>query len=257
MHFFQVFRSEWLKKKGSIAGWLVFAGAFFVPLVNTLLFIFYPERLLPAHADPSQFWLVLFTRSWNSMVLLFLPLGIVLATSMLCQLEYKNNAWKQVHTAPIRFSEIYFSKLLVILVMLAQLFVLFNVGIYASGVIPSFFHTELIFPDYPIPVMHILTENLNYFFVAVPMILLQYMLSMHFRNFVIPLGVGLVLVVLGITAISWEHNYMIPSLYPFLYHLTANQPGTPPFNVLQWTSVASVLLLAAGFLLYLFKPQKG
>lgn len=240
-----------------MADWLVLVGAFFIPLINTLLFIFYPERLLPAHDTPSEFWLILFTRSWNSMVVLFLPLGLVLATSMLCQIEYRNNTWKQVHTAPLRYTEIYFSKLLVLLVLLIQLYVLFNIGIFASAVIPSLFHNELHFPNYPIPFSHILTENLNYFLVALPLLLFQYAWSMHFRNFVIPLGVGLVLVVLGITAVSWEHNYFIPSLYPFLYFLGVNTSETSPNQVLQWTSISSLSFLIIGYLLYRFKPNKG
>ncbi|HZH54031.1 MAG TPA: ABC transporter permease [Sphingobacteriaceae bacterium] len=257
MNFIQVYRSEWLKKNGSMAVWLMLAGAFFVPMINTLLFIFYPERLIPAYDTPTEFWMILFTRSWNSMVVLFLPLGLVLVNSMLCQIEYKNNTWKQIHATPIPYTTIYFAKLSVILVMLVQLFFLFNVGIYASAVIPSFFRTELHVPYYPIPVKQILNENLNYFFVALPMLLLQFMLSMHFRNFVIPLGVGLVMVVLGITAISWEHHYLIPSLYPFLYHLAANQSTTQTFQVFQWASFTSLSFLLLGFLLYRFKPNKG
>lgn len=63
------------------------------------------------------------------MSIVFLPMGIVLATSLFCQLEFKNNAWKQVHTAPIGYSSVYFAKLIVVLAMMAQLFILFNVGI--------------------------------------------------------------------------------------------------------------------------------
>lgn len=43
------------------------------------------------------------------MSIVFLPMGIVLATSLFCQLEFKNNAWKQVHTAPIGYSSVYFA----------------------------------------------------------------------------------------------------------------------------------------------------
>jgi len=257
MVFLRIFRAEWLKKKGSIAYWMVLMGAFFIPLVQMLTYLVYPERLLILHQDTGPFWELVFQRSWNLMSTVFLPMGIVIATSMLCQLEFKNNAWKQVHAAPVHFSTLYFAKLAVVLVMLVQLVLLFNVGMYLAVSIPSLFHGQVPYPAYPIAYSHFLYENVIYFYMCIPLLLFQFALGLLFRNFVVPVGIGLTLVVAGIAAISWKYNYMIPSLYPFLYFLSSVQPGAKTFDLMNWTSIYTAGFLLAGYLSYVLNPRKG
>lgn len=257
MGFLGIFRAEWLKKKGSIAYWMVLVGAFFVPLVHMLTYLVYPARLLILHQDTGLFWELVFQRSWHMMSIVFLPMGIVIATSMLCQLEFKNNAWKQVHAAPVHFSTLYFAKLTVVLVMLAQLILLFNVGMYLAVSIPSLFHGQIPYPAYPIAYSHFLYENLIYFYMCIPLILLQFALGLLFRNFVVPVGIGLALVVAGMAAISWKYNYLNPSLYPFLHLISSVQPEAKTFNILNWATIYTAIFLIAGYLGYVLNPRKG
>jgi ABC-type Na+ transport system ATPase subunit NatA len=59
-----------------------------------------------------------------------LPMGVVLVTSLIVQLEYRSNAWKQLAAAPVSYPAVYLAKLGVILVLLLEFFVLFNLGIW-------------------------------------------------------------------------------------------------------------------------------
>src|SRR4051812_30475363 len=143
--FARAFQSEWLKRKRSLASWLVVAGSFFTPTIVIVARLINHERLYQVYSADG-FWKELWKSSWESMAIFFLPMGAVLATSLITQLEFKNNAWKQVHALPLSLTAIFFSKLAVAVVMLVQFFVLFNLGVYLSAVAPYLLVSGVPFP---------------------------------------------------------------------------------------------------------------
>src|SRR5687767_136086 len=92
-----------------------------------------------------------------------LPLGVILATGLITQIEFKNNTLKQLHACPQPSSIIYFAKLSVILVMLFQFFILFNIGIYLEGALPALFFRGIPYPDDPIPFIKLFKLNIKCF----------------------------------------------------------------------------------------------
>lgn len=250
------FTGEWIKKRRSFADCLVWLGAFFVPVINTVIFLVYPNQVNKIHAT-QDFWKTLFNKSWQTMSILLLPMGIVLAVSLITQMEFKNNTWKQLHSTPVPFTSIFFSKLAVLIVMLLQLILLFNIGIYVSAVIPSLFNSSVPFPSYPIPFEFIMAKNTGFFLTALPLLSLQYLISLQFKNFLIPIGAGLALVIGGLIALSWKYIYLLPSAYTMLYYLQ-NGTGQPPqHNILLWSAGYFILFTVLGYILYLFKTEKG
>jgi len=191
------------------------------------------------------------------MAFMLLPMGIVLAVSLTAQLEFKNNSWKQLRTAPVSAGIVYFSKLAVLIVMLLLLLLLFNLGIYLSAVIPSFFYSNIPFPKYSIHAGYFLKENANYFIICLPMVSLQFLLSLQFKNFLVPVGAGLALTVGGLIALSWKYIYMIPSSYTALYFLQTKDNATPAHNLQLWSLFYFVLFTLLGYWLYLSKKEKG
>src|SRR4051812_28479145 len=97
--FFRSLGSEWLKTKRSLAFWIVIIGGFFTPAVVTVARIIQYKTLPVLYSSP-EFWRLLWQNSWESMAIFLLPLGVILTTSLITQLEYKNNTWKQLHTLP-------------------------------------------------------------------------------------------------------------------------------------------------------------
>jgi lantibiotic transport system permease protein len=250
------FSAEWIKKRKSFADWLVLIGGFFVPFISILIFIIYPKQLLSVHAS-GHFWQVLFQKSWQMMAFMLLPMGIVLAVSLITQLEFKNNAWKQLHTTPQPFISIYFSKLALLIVMLLELFILFNIGIYLSAMVPALLVSKIPFPNYTANAGDLLMENGVYFILSLPMVALQYTLSLQFKNFLIPLGVGLALVVGGLIALSWQYSYTLPSAYTALHFLQTNSKANLEHNLLSWSLGYFILFTLLGYWLYISKTEKG
>lgn len=246
--------AEWIKQKRTFAHWLVIAGGFFIPVVICIVLLCYPDRYLGLQRS-GRFWELLFDKGWNMLCLFFLPMGVVLATSLITQLEFRNQTWKQLHATPASYATIFFSKLLVLLLLLLELFVLFTAGMIFIAFLPPLLHPDLSFPLYPVPLHHLVTTNLHYFMLSIPLLLLQYLVSLQARNFLIPIGTGLALVVLGMFILSWKYAYVMPPAYTALYYIRCGQEPGLLQRLYLFSLLFSLIFLIAGYLLYVRKQR--
>lgn len=259
MTFVYSFQSEWLKRKRSLASWLVLAGAFFTPSI-ILASRIKNRAALPAIHVSDDFWRRLWSQSWESMEVFLLPIGIILATGLVAQIEYKNNTWKQLHTTPQALTTIFLAKLLVVLVMLVEVFVLFNVGVYLSAVLPSLLFGGVPYPAARIPFAEFGAANVNFFVDCLPVVALQHLLSLRFRNFLIPVGAGFAIWFLGVGLLSWEYSYLFPYNHGAINFLTAAghfDGRRLPASVELLALVYAAAFTLAGWGLYVTKREKG
>src|SRR5215207_8993815 len=259
MTFVSSFQSEWLKRRRSLASWLVLTGAFFTPTI-ILASRTKNHAALPALYVTEDFWRKLWNQSWESMEVVLLPVGIILATGLLAQIEYRNDTWKQVHTTPRGFTTIYLSKLLVVLLMLVEVFALFNVGVYLSAVIPSALFGGVPYPTAPIPFASFWAANVNFFVDCLPIVALQYLLSLRFKNFLVPVGAGFAVWFLGVGMLSWEYSYLFPYNHGAVNFLTATGHFAGrklPARVEHLALIYSAAFAFAGWVLYVTKREKG
>jgi hypothetical protein len=260
MDFINSFQSEWLKKKRSLASWLVIVGASFTPSIILMSRIKNAHRLSALYVS-NDFWTKLWHQTWESMAAFLLPIGIILAVSLITQIEYKNNTWKQLHATPQRFVTIFSAKFLVILIMLAEVFVLFNIGIYLSAVIPAMLFSNIPYPTAPIPYMFFLQANINFFVDCLPILALQYLISLQFKNFLVPVGAGFVIWFLGVGMLSWEYSYIFPYIHSTIdFLISSGQFGkrkAPPVDIRLLAVIYFTLFTIASYILYVNKKEKG
>lgn len=257
--FIHSFQSEWLKKRHSLASMLVIAGAFFTPIIIIIARVIHHKQLAEIYQSES-FWNQLWHSSWESMAIFLLPMGVILATSLITQIEYKNNTWKQLHTLPQSFTTLFFAKLAVIIVMVLQFFILFNIGIYLSAVVPYLLISGVPYPKTPIPYLAILKEDAFFFIDCLPIIALQYLISLQFKNFLVPIGIGFGLWVASLSALSWKFGYFIPYTYCILNYLKGQANGkaaTPGINIHYLALGYFILFTIVSYFLYLTKKEKG
>lgn len=257
--FINSFKSEWLKKKGTVAFWLVIIGSFFIPLIMTARGLFYPETFA-AEAKSSFFWQAGMNRNWQLMAFFLLPMGVVMATSLITQIEFRNNTWKQLHTSPQSYPVVFLSKLSVIIVMLLQFFLLFNVGIYLSGVIPSLVYTDIDYPQQAFPFKDFLKVTALFFIDCLPIVAFQYLVSLQFKNFLVPLGAGIGLLIASLIAVQWKYGYTIPYTYcpyNFLALRPSNGGAFPAVNIHYMALAYFVGFTIISYLLYITKREKG
>ena len=253
------FRSEWLKKRRSLASWLIVVGGLFTPVVVIAARLIRHDRLQEIYAA-ANFWNSLWKSSWESMAIFFLPMGAILATSLMTQIEFKNNAWKQVHALPLHPMTIYFAKFLVIVLMIAQFFVLFDIGIVLSAWLPALLVSGVRFPQAPLPLRFFMSDTAIYFFDCLPIIAAQYLLSLRFNNFLASIGIGFMAWVGALAALSWQYARIVPYAYTMLDYLT-NNPGArivASTNGMHYLAIGwFVLFTVAGYAGFVMKAQKG
>jgi hypothetical protein len=257
--FFHSFQSEWLKTKRSLAFWMVNIGAFFTPTIIIFARLVNNSKVPEIYAA-NDFWNTLWRNSWESMAIFFLPLGAILSTTLIVQLEYKNNTWKQLHTLPLSYTTIFFSKLAVILVLMLQFFVLFNVGIFLTALIPYLLISDTPFPVQPVPLRLFINENVLFFVSTLPIVALQYLIALQYKNFLVPVGLGFVFWVGALASLSWKFGYFIPYTYPMYNYLKDNvesKAAVPDANIYLLAAGYFVVITAISYFLYLTKKEKG
>lgn len=195
--------------------------------------------------------------SWESMAIFLLPLGIILSASLITQLEFKNNTWKQWHTIPHLYSTLFFAKLAVIIVMMIQFFMLFNLGIYLSGVLPGLFIEGVPYPPEPIPYVMFLKQNGIFFIACLPIIAFQYLISLQFKNFLVPVGGGILLWIASVAALTWKYAYIIPYTFGSLYFMKIGGRYKQDINLIGWPMGYFAAFTLLSYYLYVTKKEKG
>lgn len=255
--FMHSLRSEWLRKKRSLASWLVVIGGVFIPLLSTLAAFAYPAETIGKYA-PQQFWQQVYNNNIQFMAFFLLPMGIILATSLITQLEHKNNAWKLVHTMPVSYATIFFGKLVLILIMMIQFFVLLNICIWLSGAVPALIIKSLSYPTSSFPFEYYAKNSLNYYLALLPVVALQYTLGTLFKNFLIPLGAGIALFVCGLFAMQWEYAYTIPYIYsPLNYLQQTDSAIKTPLTLSAYSLIWFMVITISGYFFYIWKKDKS
>jgi hypothetical protein len=252
----QSFQSEWIKKKRSLASWLVSVGGFFIPAILLIGRFYNFDGIAEVNAADNA-WESLYSRCWQFMGLFLLPMGVILASSLITQIEFRNNSWKQLHASPLRFSTIFCSKLLVLLLMLLQFFVLFNAGVYLLGTIPALFFSSIPFPKQAFNASLLMKQNIPYLIACLPVVALQYLISLQFRNFLIPIGFGLGLLVASLIALNWKYGYTVPYSYCAYAFLGKKILSNPMVNTNYWALGYFIGIIVLAFVLYVNKRERG
>ncbi|PZF74910.1 ABC transporter permease [Taibaiella soli] len=252
MQFINSLRGEWLKTRRSAASWLCLIGGFLLPLLyfigalkdhNTL-------NSLPVN---SEIWKVYFFQIWRFMAVVMLPMGLILSSSLMTQLEFRNNTWKQVLTTPQSIGTIYLAKLSAILLMTLKFFIFFNIGMLAAAIIPSLIFDHQL-PRDSFPYSFYLVNNLKILLTCMPVIAIQYLISLRFKNFLVPIGAGLMFWLVSVILVNtWKYAYVSPYSYTPMIGLNTKLPAG--INILILSGVYSAVFFAAGFFVFRAKRE--
>lgn len=258
--FLRAFRSEWLKRKRSAAAFLLIGGSLFTPAIIAAVRLL-NYRSLPGIYGADRFWEQLWRSSWESMAVFFLPITAILATSLITQIEFRSNAWKQVHALPMSTAVLFLAKLGVVLVMMAQFLALFGAGIYLSGIAPS-----VLVPGVPDPkgsflALPVLRDSAVYFVDTLPIVAAQFALGLRFSNILIPIGAGFMAWVGALAAVSSRLAIYWPYSYTTINYVKDTEKGaafTAHATTIHWLAAAAfVVLSVAGYWMFVARNEKG
>ena len=257
--FFNSFLSERIKLRRSLLGWLIFCGGSFVPAIMLAVRIRRQQQLSGWHRL-GIFWEKHWVESWESISIMILPLMVVLLTTLILQVEFRNNTWKQVHASPQTWGAIFSAKLAVVLLAVLQLFVVINLGLYLAGALPSLLFAAEGVSSSPIPWRRLLARDANYFIECLPIVAIQFMLALRYRNFLVPVGLGVAGWILSLVLINTNYNFLIPYNYTGIDYLIStghrSAQNLPAALGLLACGTFAVLTLVS-FVLYSRQADKG
>ena len=207
-------RSEFLKSRHTAAFWLTVIGAVFIPVVNFIKLVARPDHF--AKGFKNDPWQLMINDNWQAATFFLLPMYVILVTSLVVQVEYKNNTWKQVYASPRTMADIFFSRFIVIHSLILFCFILFSTSIVLASCAANLIQKQYTFFDHPVPwkSLFLLISKTYYSILAITAI--QYWLSLRFKNFIIPMGIGLGLLITGFIVHQWEQLYFHPYMYPII-----------------------------------------
>lgn len=184
----------------------------------------------------------------------FLPMFIILTSTLLPQIEYRNHTWKQVLASPQSYGRLYFSKFIIFQFVIIIFIIASIASIALSGVISSFLNPKFHFYAHPLNWEKMLLAFAKAYVAILGLSAIQFWMGIRFKSFLIPMGAGVMLFILGminmlgypvIDAAKFPINY---SGYIFLEQYAAKVPAV------LWSSVAYLIgVLAIGFFDFRYK----
>ena len=240
-------RSEILKTKRTAAFYFTLAGAAVVPLIfliNALTYGLPNEE--KSSRDPIN---AIFNLASEMTGIGILPLFVVLICALLPQAEFKNNTWKQVFASPQTKAQIFIAKfvnvhLLILLFFVANYLFMWIVITAIHFIIPGLHILQQPFNGYTV------WESISRSYVSVLSICaIQFWMGLRFKNFIVPIAIGLVLWLTG-TVMALEHQSSWSPYFPYSFQACSfSSVFKPQLNQVLWTSAGyAVVILLAGFI---------
>jgi lantibiotic transport system permease protein len=245
MNLFISIRSEILKTKRTASFYLTLFAAAFSPLMSMLDLIV--DGVEGDHR--ADIFNELFTTKFQMTCLLVFPFFIILVSTLLQQIEYRNNTWKQVLSAPQTKVSIFLSKFINIQLLIILFLVINFLLMLAGAVILHFKEPSLNVLNQPLNGYEILMTRVNSYLSLLALCAIQFWMGLRFRNFIIPIAVGIGLWFIG-TILVMQNQSAIAAWFPYSFHVYGRFPQyKPEVNTVGWTSLAyTVIFLVIGFL---------
>jgi lantibiotic transport system permease protein len=203
--------ADTLKLRRTAALRLALLSGLFPVLIAFLIFFFKGDVIMKAGGSP---WPRFLMSGWQTAGTLLLPLFVVLLASLMVHVETKATAWKHLYAQPVGRGAIFGSRLLLLLALNAVALLLFVVLLLGAGFLLGVVRPKLGFQLHAVPLTPILWMLGRTYVATLGLLAVQYVVSLLWRSFVVPVGVGMGAVVATIALLSWEHVDKIPYAAP-------------------------------------------
>jgi lantibiotic transport system permease protein len=239
-------RSEMLKTRRTASFYFTLIGAAIVPVVFVLNVLMDPDDMDSTRKDPLN---GLFKLLAEMNGLAFFPWFIILICTLLPQIEYRNNTWKQVFASPQTKLNVFLAKFLNIQLLMVLFLVATHVFMFVAMFIANLIKPSLHIFDSSLNTTLVLTKAGNAYVSMLAMTSLQFWMGLRFRNFIIPIATGLTLWLMA-TVLMLEYHASFAPYLPYCFQIFYVYPKYhSQLPQVQWTSLGmSVFFLVLGFL---------
>ena len=239
-------RFELFKTKRTVAFYFTIAAAAFAPFMSMLDIVF--DGVEGDHK--KDIFNELFTTKFMMTGAVLLPWFIILVSTLLAQIEYKNNTWKQVLSSPQTKANVFLAKFLNIQLLIFLFLFTDKLLMFTNAVILHFMEPSLNVLNQPLNGPEIAATLVNSYVVLLGMCAIQFWLALRFKNFLVPVAIGISLWFFG-TILVLQMKSGIGEYFPYSFHVYARFPEYKGMNLttIKLTSLGyAVLFLLVGFL---------
>lgn len=258
------FRSEFYKTRKTMGFW----SAVLLPLLLCLLvFIgFFNHADKMANAPGMQLWFEFSGIILGIMGSFILPMLIVFIAYSVNNIEHKSETWKSLFSLPISKLSVYSAKYFYALFLTTLCLILFVLFTVSFGNFLGMLKPSLKFSEYSV-VSTLSQVYLKFLLSSLGILSIQFLLSLLFRDFLKPMGIGFVCVITGnILAgpAKWQYAWLFPYSHPMMVlqslHMgkgRTNQLSVDFLTKDTWVSlIVSVAVFVLGYFIVLKKSVK-
>ena len=176
------------------------------------------------------------------------PLFIILICTLLPQIEYRNNTWKQVFASPQTKVNVFLAKFMNVQLLMLVFLIATHLFMFLTIVGINFIKPSLNLFEHPLNGSTVLVNAANAYILLLAVSAIQFWMGLRSRNFIVPIGIGFALWLAGtIMAVQYKSNLV----YYFPYSFQAFPVSTKlksQLTQVAWTSLGYALLfLIVGF----------
>jgi hypothetical protein len=238
-------RSELLKTRRTASFYLTLIGAAIGPVIYLLNVLLDENEANSLVKDPlNALFKVL---SEMNGVALF-PLFIILICTLLPQIEYRNNTWKQIFTSPQTKGNVFLAKFMNLHLLMLVFLVATHLFMFLSIAGVNLIKPSLNLFKQPLNGTAVLVNAANAYMLSLALCTIQFWLGLRFKNFIVPIGIGFALWLMG-TIVAVQNKSDLPYYFPYSFPaFPVSQQLKPQIPQVAFTSLAYALLfLTVGF----------
>jgi len=213
MNFSVSYRSEFLKTRRTSSWYLGVLIGLFIPFVLFTDYMFQEDITEKVKSDS---WQILLQDGFMLFNLLMLPLFVLLTATLLPQLEFRNNTWKQVLASPQPLAQIFLARYCVLLSMIGVFLLVHNISLVTTGIAIGIFFPQYHFTEYRVDITLMLMASLKTMTCVLAMSAFQFWMGLRFRNFIAPMTIGLVIWIFS-NITTFEFRFPLMEFNPFTY----------------------------------------
>jgi hypothetical protein len=238
-------RSEILKTKRTASFYVTIVAAAISPIIFILDIVF--DGISPK--NKSTIFSKMFTEGFLMTGFVVFPMFVILISTLLPQIEFKNNAWKQVFTSPQTKGSVFAAKFINIHLLILVFLVANHLLVFLAAFILHLSEPSWNVLGQPINGYNIFTQVLNSYVTVLALGTFQFWLGLRFKNFIVPIAIGISCWFLG-SMLVLDANSVYAKYFPYSFHVYGVFPKyKAQLNAIEWTSVAyAVAFLTLGFI---------
>ena len=172
------------------------------------------------------------------MIMILNMFGIVVAACMIYNMEFQGGAIKKMYMLPVRMSEIYLCKFLILTVLLLIAVALQNLALVKIGI------TDLLHGTFEIRML--LQFAVYSFLTPMPVLSFMLLISSRFENMWIPLGIGVAGFLSGMALANSDSYFLMAHPFVVMLKPAVAMSAQPNEIALRIAVLETLLFLAVG-----------